>query len=148
MLPFIHIFYSVSSPVDQCVAIWLASLHHLSSDSHCSLLSVVVPAFVSGGIWACAQIGWFVASDNLSMVVSFPIITTLPAIIGTANHNAPSSVASASSCTVPQSKTVDGSIRAGNLWGYFAFDELATDTKNVTTLLLGESSRPYNFFVR
>jgi hypothetical protein len=49
------------------------------------LRPVVVPAFVSGAIWACAQIGWFVASDNLSMVVSFPIITTLPAIIGMTN---------------------------------------------------------------
>ena len=67
---------------------------------------LVVPAFLSGAIWACAQIGWFVASDNLSMVVSFPIITTIPAIIG-------------------------------NLWGYFVFDELATDTKNVVTLCLG-----------
>eukprot|EP01051_Picozoa_sp_SAG22_P000393 SAG22_NODE_10_length_35702_cov_72.266992_14_plen_106_part_00 len=40
-----------------------------------------VPGFVSGVIWAFAQIGWFVASDNLSMVVSFPIITTIPAIL-------------------------------------------------------------------
>lgn len=107
---------------------------------------------MSGGIWACAQIGWFVASDNLSMVVSFPIITTLPAIIGTASHNAQSFVTVASSGTVPRSKTVDRAdfltILAGNLWGYFAFDELATDTKNVTTLLLGESSRAYNFAVR
>jgi hypothetical protein len=35
-------------------------------------VDLIVPGFVSGFIWACAQIGWFVASDNLSMVVSCP----------------------------------------------------------------------------
>lgn len=42
---------------------------------------LIIPGFLSGVIWAFAQIGWFVASDNLSMVVSFPIITTIPAIL-------------------------------------------------------------------
>ena len=67
---------------------------------------LVVPGFASGAIWACAQIGWFYANDNLSMVVSFPVITTVPAIIG-------------------------------NLWGYFAFNELRTDSKNTLTLCFG-----------
>jgi hypothetical protein len=34
-------------------------------------------------VWACAQIGWFYANENLSMQIAFPIITTAPGIIGT-----------------------------------------------------------------
>eukprot|EP01052_Picozoa_sp_SAG31_P008430 SAG31_NODE_426_length_15814_cov_25.737066_2_plen_89_part_00 len=44
-------------------------------------LNLAFQGFLSGVIWAIAQIGWFVASDNLSMVVSFPIICTVPAIL-------------------------------------------------------------------
>jgi glucose uptake protein GlcU len=42
---------------------------------------LVVPGVASGIIWAFAQIGWFIANDNLPFVVTFPIITTLPAIL-------------------------------------------------------------------
>eukprot|EP01065_Artemidia_motanka_P016159 TRINITY_DN1989_c2_g1_i3.p1 TRINITY_DN1989_c2_g1~~TRINITY_DN1989_c2_g1_i3.p1 ORF type:complete len:467 (+),score=160.91 TRINITY_DN1989_c2_g1_i3:87-1487(+) len=45
---------------------------------------LILPAFLSGIIWAVAQIGWFIANDNLSMTVAFPIVCATPAIIGNA----------------------------------------------------------------
>ena len=44
---------------------------------------LVLPAFVSGALWAVAQIAWFVANENLSFVISFPVITTAPALLAT-----------------------------------------------------------------
>jgi len=41
----------------------------------------VLPAFVSGTMWAVAQISWFIANMTLSMVISFPIITLMPGIV-------------------------------------------------------------------
>jgi glucose uptake protein GlcU len=38
---------------------------------------VILPGLVSGVMWAIADIGWFVANDALSPVVSFPIITSV-----------------------------------------------------------------------
>jgi glucose uptake protein GlcU len=43
--------------------------------------SLVLPGFVSGLIWAVSQIGWFVANKYLSPPVSFPIITSGPAVV-------------------------------------------------------------------
>jgi glucose uptake protein GlcU len=44
---------------------------------------LVLPSYVSGLVWACAQTAWFVANDNLPMVVSFPLITACPGIVAT-----------------------------------------------------------------
>lgn len=35
------------------------------------------PSAICGIIWAIAQIGWFVATYNLSLSVSFPIVTSV-----------------------------------------------------------------------
>ncbi|PIK52475.1 putative transmembrane protein [Apostichopus japonicus] len=42
------------------------------------------PSAICGIIWAIAQIGWFVATYNLSLSVSFPIVTSGPAVIAAA----------------------------------------------------------------
>ncbi|KAH3762616.1 transmembrane protein 144 L-like [Pelomyxa schiedti] len=43
--------------------------------------SAILPGFVSGCIWAVAQIAMFVANSNLSMVITFPICATGPGIV-------------------------------------------------------------------
>eukprot|EP01062_Namystynia_karyoxenos_P073087 TRINITY_DN69932_c0_g1_i2.p1 TRINITY_DN69932_c0_g1~~TRINITY_DN69932_c0_g1_i2.p1 ORF type:complete len:521 (+),score=144.37 TRINITY_DN69932_c0_g1_i2:65-1564(+) len=43
---------------------------------------LIIPSFLCGIIWAIAQIGWFIANDNLSMTVAFPVVCATPAIIG------------------------------------------------------------------
>jgi len=43
---------------------------------------LILPGMLSGMIWAVAQIGWFIANDNLSMTIAFPIVCATPAIIG------------------------------------------------------------------
>ena len=42
----------------------------------------VLPAFCSGLMWGIAQICWFVANERLSFSVSFPIITSVPGLVG------------------------------------------------------------------
>lgn len=42
---------------------------------------IVFPGILSGIGWALAQVAWFTANDELSFVISFPIITSLPGII-------------------------------------------------------------------
>jgi len=44
---------------------------------------IILPAIISGIMWAIADTAWFVANDSLSLVVAFPIITTGPGVIGT-----------------------------------------------------------------
>ncbi|XP_064637459.1 transmembrane protein 144-like isoform X2 [Lineus longissimus] len=41
----------------------------------------ILPGIVSGAMWGVAQTGWFIANETLSEPVSFPIITTGPALI-------------------------------------------------------------------
>jgi len=43
--------------------------------------SAILPGFVCGFLWAVAQISWFFANNALSLVVSFPIISTGPGIV-------------------------------------------------------------------
>jgi len=43
--------------------------------------SVVLPALVSGVMWGIAEVGWFIANEHLEVAISFPIITTGPAIV-------------------------------------------------------------------
>jgi len=42
---------------------------------------VTFPGFISGVMWGGAQICWFVANSQLSMVQSFPIISILPSVV-------------------------------------------------------------------
>jgi len=43
--------------------------------------AVVLPGIFSGILWSLADISWFIANQNLMIVVSFPIITTLPGVV-------------------------------------------------------------------
>lgn len=45
------------------------------------LPEIILPAFVSGFLWATAQVGYFLANSTISIVVSFPILSTLPGAI-------------------------------------------------------------------
>jgi len=42
----------------------------------------ILPGFVCGAMWATAQCGWFVANGKLEFIVSFPIISTGPGLVG------------------------------------------------------------------
>ena len=42
---------------------------------------VILPAFLSGIMWAIANTAWFIASENLSFSVSFPLVTTGPGFV-------------------------------------------------------------------
>lgn len=44
--------------------------------------SIILPGFVSGVIWAIAQTSWFVANQELSFMVTFPIISVGPGLVG------------------------------------------------------------------
>ena len=37
----------------------------------------ILPAMVSGVMWAIADMGWFIANDSLSPAISFPMITSV-----------------------------------------------------------------------
>ncbi|XP_062513953.1 transmembrane protein 144-like isoform X2 [Corticium candelabrum] len=41
----------------------------------------VLPAMVSGVLWAVADTSWFVANANLTQTVSFPIVATAPGVV-------------------------------------------------------------------
>lgn len=43
--------------------------------------SVALPALVAGVLWTTGQSSFFVANENLSQSISFPIITTFPGVI-------------------------------------------------------------------
>lgn len=43
---------------------------------------LILPGFLAGVMWGIADIGWFIANDLLSQPISFPIITSTPALIG------------------------------------------------------------------
>lgn len=45
---------------------------------------VIFPGFISGLMWAIAQICWFQANTRLELVVAFPIISVGPGLIGAA----------------------------------------------------------------
>lgn len=42
---------------------------------------MVLPAFLSGTLWAFAQSAWFIANKNLGLSVAFPMITTGPGVV-------------------------------------------------------------------
>jgi glucose uptake protein GlcU len=42
---------------------------------------VIVPGFISGVMWAIAQISWFLANDQLEFAVSFPLVTMGPGLV-------------------------------------------------------------------
>ncbi|CAJ0941843.1 unnamed protein product, partial [Mesorhabditis belari] len=43
--------------------------------------SLVGPSLIAGTMWAIAQSSWFVANDNLSQAVTFPIISMVPGVV-------------------------------------------------------------------
>lgn len=43
---------------------------------------VIVPAAISGAMWAVAFTAWNKANGDLQFVISFPIITTGPSVVG------------------------------------------------------------------
>ncbi|CAL2037332.1 hypothetical protein CAEBREN_17184 [Caenorhabditis brenneri] len=42
---------------------------------------LIGPSLTAGSMWGIAQASWFVANDNLSQAVSFPIISMVPGVI-------------------------------------------------------------------
>jgi len=44
-------------------------------------VEVILPGVASGAMWAVAQAAWFKANQELSMVLAFPLISTLPGIV-------------------------------------------------------------------
>jgi len=44
--------------------------------------SAVFPAILSGAIWAVAQLAWFKANQALSLTIAFPIVSSIPGIVG------------------------------------------------------------------
>jgi hypothetical protein len=43
--------------------------------------STVLPAILSGAIWAVGQLAWFKANQELSLVIAVPIVSSLPGIV-------------------------------------------------------------------
>lgn len=43
---------------------------------------VIAPGWLSGVIWATAQISWFFANQYLEVVVAFPLISIGPGLVG------------------------------------------------------------------
>lgn len=41
-----------------------------------------IAAILSGTIWAVAQSSWFVANNNLSFIIAFPLVAMGPGIVG------------------------------------------------------------------
>ena len=45
-------------------------------------LALHTAAILSGTIWAVAQSSWFVANNNLSFIIAFPLVAMGPGIVG------------------------------------------------------------------
>lgn len=43
---------------------------------------VILPAYVSGLLWAVAQVGWFIANDALGYTIAFPLVLVGPGFVG------------------------------------------------------------------
>uniref|UniRef100_A0A914XHT0 Transmembrane protein 144 n=1 Tax=Plectus sambesii TaxID=2011161 RepID=A0A914XHT0_9BILA len=43
---------------------------------------LTLPSVLYGLMWTCAMISWFFANKNLSVAISFPIVTRIPGIVG------------------------------------------------------------------
>lgn len=41
----------------------------------------LLPAYVSGLVWGCAMVCWFIANARLSLVIAFPIVTMGPGLV-------------------------------------------------------------------
>mmetsp|Transcript_61704 Transcript_61704/g.201358 ORF Transcript_61704/g.201358 Transcript_61704/m.201358 type:complete len:97 (+) Transcript_61704:692-982(+) len=46
--------------------------------------NIVLPSMVPGVMWGIAQAAWFRANAELSIVVAFPIVSSLPGIVALA----------------------------------------------------------------
>lgn len=42
---------------------------------------ITLPAYIAGLLWIVAQTSFFIANENLSQTVSFPIITMIPGCV-------------------------------------------------------------------
>jgi hypothetical protein len=42
---------------------------------------LLLPSFISGVTWGLAMVSWFVANENLSIVISFPMVTLGPGLV-------------------------------------------------------------------
>jgi len=43
---------------------------------------VILPAYVSGLLWAVAQVGWFIANGSLGYTTAFPLVLVGPGFVG------------------------------------------------------------------
>jgi hypothetical protein len=43
--------------------------------------ALVGPALVSGVVWGCAMLSWFMANEKLSLVIAFPLVTVGPGLL-------------------------------------------------------------------
>lgn len=70
------------------VGIWLTSTVYMliysayTRNAPAVYPKVILPGFVSGVMWAVADISWFIANSNLEFVIAFPLITMGPGIVG------------------------------------------------------------------
>jgi glucose uptake protein GlcU len=70
------------------VGIWLTSTAYMliysayTRNAPALYPKVILPGFVSGVMWAVADISWFIANGNLQFVIAFPLITMGPGIVG------------------------------------------------------------------
>jgi glucose uptake protein GlcU len=72
----------------QFLGIWLTSLGYFvlyalaTRNKPAIYPQVMLPALLSGLTWAVAQMSWFYANSNLSFVITFPLISIGPGVVG------------------------------------------------------------------
>jgi len=54
----------------------------LKKNRPCIYPDATFPALISGAMWGIAMTFWFIANQELSFVVSFPLVTTGPGAVG------------------------------------------------------------------
>jgi hypothetical protein len=81
---------AVDYVVAQTLGIWLTSVVVFTlytvvrGPLHTTLFSrAMLPAIVSGVVWAIAEMAWFFANPRLSFLVTFPLISIGPALVAT-----------------------------------------------------------------
>jgi len=79
--PMDYVFSSFVGIVTMGVVVLVAYLIKMEGNAFVPR-NVVCPAICSGMVWGIAQVAWFQANEELSLVIAFPIISTLPGIIG------------------------------------------------------------------
>lgn len=46
------------------------------------IAAAILPTFCSGALWSVGQLGWLVANTTVGEEVSFPVLTSGPAVVG------------------------------------------------------------------